>query len=92
MNPTPLTRLHERMAERAEAPEVDVVNHPSHYTAHPSGVECIEITEHMSFTIGNAVKYLWRADLKHADGGIEDLRKAEFYVKREIERRLKAAA
>jgi hypothetical protein len=92
VKPDTLTLLHERMTERAEAPEVDVVNHPSHYTAHPSGVECIEITEHMSFTVGNAVKYLWRADLKHEDGGIEDLRKARFYVDREIERRLRAAA
>ena len=42
----------------------DMVNQPPHYTAHPSGVECIEITEHMSFCLGNAVKYIWRADEK----------------------------
>ena len=66
--------------------EPDVVNHPSHYTQHPSGVECIQITECMNFCIGNAVKYLWRADLKH-DDALQDLRKAEFYIKREIERR-----
>ena len=42
----------------------DVVNSPSHYTSHPSGVECIAITEHMSFCLGNAVKYIWRAYLK----------------------------
>ena len=64
----------------------DVVNHPSHYTAHPSGVECIQIVEHMNFNLGNAVKYIWRADLKN--DAIEDLRKAAFYVQREIERRL----
>lgn len=63
----------------------DPVNHPSHYTSHPSGVECIQITEHMSFNVGNAVKYLWRADLKHGDP-IEDLQKAAWYVAREIER------
>lgn len=63
---------------------VDMVNHPPHYTAHPSGVECIQITEHMNFNIGNAVKYLWRADLKN---GLEDLEKAAWYVAREIERR-----
>ena len=65
----------------------DNVNHPPHYKSHPSGVECIEITEHMNFNLGNATKYIWRADLK-ADA-MEDLRKAEFYVKREIARRLK---
>jgi len=70
----------------------DNVNYPKHYTSHPSGIECIQITEHMSFTIGNAIKYLWRADLKHAvaDGGIEDLRKAKFYIEREIDKRLGA--
>ena len=61
------------------------VNHPKHYTKHPSGIECIEITEHMNFCIGNAIKYLWRADLKGND--IEDLRKAEWYIRREIRRR-----
>ena len=63
----------------------DLVSHPPHYTAHPSGVECIQITEHMGFNLGNAIKYIWRADLK-ADP-IEDLRKAAFYVAREIARR-----
>jgi hypothetical protein len=65
----------------------DNVNHPQHYTDHPSGIECIEITEHMNFCLGNAVKYLWRADLK--DDAIEDLQKAAWYINREIERRLK---
>ena len=64
---------------------MDQVNHPSHYTSHPSGVECIQITEHMNFNLGNALKYIWRADLKNK--AIEDLRKAEFYIKREIQRR-----
>ena len=63
----------------------DPVNHPPHYTNHPSGVECIQITEHMNFCLGNAVKYIWRADLK--DQGIQDLQKAVFYLNREIERR-----
>lgn len=62
----------------------DPVNHPSHYTSHPSGVECIQITEHFSFCIGNAIKYLWRADQKD---GIQDLEKASWYINREIERR-----
>lgn len=63
----------------------DPVNHPPHYTAHPSGVECIQITEHMNFCLGNAVKYIWRAGLK-SDSPVEDLRKAAFYINREIER------
>jgi hypothetical protein len=62
----------------------DPVNHPKHYVNHPSGVECIQITEHMNFCLGNAIKYIWRADLK---GGVEDLEKARWYVNREIERR-----
>lgn len=60
------------------------INHPKHYTEHPSGVECIQITEHMGFNLGNVIKYVWRADLK---GGIEDLKKAAWYINREIERR-----
>ena len=63
----------------------DPVNHPKHYTSHPSGVECITITEHMNFLLGNAVKYIWRADLK--DNDVKDLEKAIWYLKREIERR-----
>ena len=63
---------------------VEQVNHPKHYTSHPSGVECIEITEHMSFNLGNAIKYIWRASLKGKE--IEDLRKAKWYVDREIRR------
>ena len=63
----------------------DEVNHPSHYTAHPSGVECIQITEHMGFNLGNAIKYVWRADLK--DNAVQDLQKAAWYIEREIKRR-----
>lgn len=59
------------------------VNHPAHYNRHPSGVECIVVVEHMTFNIGNAIKYLWRADYKN---GVEDLRKAVWYIQREIER------
>lgn len=63
----------------------DVINHPPHYTSHPSGVECIQITEHMSFCLGNAIKYIWRAGLK-SDDALEDLKKARFYIDREIKR------
>ena len=63
----------------------DNVNHPLHYTQHPSGVECIDITSHMNFCLGNAMKYLWRAGLK--DDLIQDLRKAVWYIEQEIEMR-----
>lgn len=62
--------------------EDDPVNHPKHYTSHPSGIECIQITRHMGFNLGNALKYIWRADLK-ADA-IEDMEKAIWYLKDEI--------
>ena len=63
----------------------DMINHPPHYTSHASGVECVQITEHMGFCLGNAVKYIWRADLK--GDAVEDLKKARFYIDREIARR-----
>lgn len=63
----------------------DVVNHPSHYCSHPSGIECIEITRHHDFAIGNAIKYLWRAGLKDSDNEIQDLEKAIFYIQDKIE-------
>ena len=63
----------------------DPVNKPKHYTSHPSGIDCIQITEHMGFNLGNAIKYIWRADLKN--DSMEDLRKAEWYIRREIEKR-----
>ncbi len=62
----------------------DPVNRPSHYLQHPSGVECIQITEHMNFNKGNAVKYIWRAGEKGSE--IEDLQKAKWYIEREIAR------
>jgi hypothetical protein len=63
---------------------MDPVNHPPHYTSHPSGVECIQVAEHFNFCIGNAIKYLWRAGLKGE--ALEDLRKAAWYIDREINR------
>ena len=76
----------------------DPVNHPAHYVSHSSGLECVQITEHMGFCIGNAVEYLWRSDLKgnavkylwRSDlkgNALEDLRKARWYIEREIEKR-----
>ena len=68
----------------------DPVNHPKHYTSHPSGVECVDVAEHYGFNVGNAIKYLWRAGLK-SESPVEDLRKAAWYVNREIERLTKGA-
>lgn len=69
----------------------DKVNHPRHYTSHPSGVECIDITRHYDFCTGNAIKYIWRAGLKTEAGmgdtekEIEDLKKAIWYLEQKIE-------
>lgn len=63
----------------------DPVNRPKHYTSHPSHIECIVITEHMGFCLGNAIKYIWRAELK--DNTIQDLEKAIYYIRREIDKR-----
>lgn len=70
----------------------DNVNHPKHYTSDPSGIECIDITRHRNFNVGNAIKYLWRAGIKiDADKSsinkqIEDLEKAVWYIVDEIHR------
>lgn len=61
------------------------VNHPSHY-GHPSGVECIEVVEHFNFNLGNAIKYIWRAGSKPGVDTTTDLRKAIWYIEREIKR------
>lgn len=60
----------------------DAVNNPKHYTSHPSGIEYIQITEHMGFNLGNAIKYIWRSDLK--DNPQENISKAIWYLKREL--------
>ena len=67
------------------------INHPQHYNSHPSGIECITIARHYCFSIGNAIKYLWRAGLKHdssmsdIDKEIEDLKKAIWYINDRID-------
>jgi hypothetical protein len=63
--------------------ESDPVNHPAHYTQIP-GVECIQVTRHMNFNRGNAVKYIWRCGDKGKP--VEDLRKAIWYLEDEIKR------
>lgn len=70
----------------SEQPKNDPVNHPAHYTSDPSGVECITITRHRNFNIGNAIKYLWRAGLKDNAPVTQDLRKAIWYIEDEINR------
>ena len=67
----------------------DMVNNPGHYTWHPSGVECIDITEHFNLNVGAAMQYLWRHE--HKNNPIEDLEKARWHIDREIARRLKIA-
>ena len=62
----------------------DPVEHPTHYASHPSGIECVDLTEHMNFNLGNAFKYLWRRDQK--SDAVEDLKKARWYLQREASR------
>lgn len=69
--------------ERGDKHWPDPIN-PQHYTSHPSGVECIQITKHMNFCLGNAMKYIWRAGQK--GDAIEDLNKAAWYIQCEIDR------
>lgn len=76
-------QIETQLAEQAQTN--DVVNNPKHYTNHPSGIECIQVTEHMGFNLGNAMKYIWRCDLKK--DAIEDLKKARWYLDREINKR-----
>jgi hypothetical protein len=72
----------------------DSVNHPSHYNSSPAkceecgkNIECITIVRHMSFNLGNAIKYIWRAGLKPGQTDVQDLEKAVWYLQDEIERR-----
>ena len=64
----------------------DPVTKPKHYNSHPSGIECIEITRHHNFNIGNAIKYLWRQGLKDGSPSEQDLRKAIWYIEDEIKK------
>lgn len=65
-------------------PAPDPVNHPPHYLAHPSGIECITVTEHFNFNLGNAIKYIWRSGEKGQE--VQDLEKALWYLQRELSR------
>jgi hypothetical protein len=63
----------------------DAVNHPKHYTFY-KGLEIIDLTEQMNFNRGNAIKYIARAGLKAGGNEVEDLKKAAWYIEREIKR------
>ena len=54
---------------------------PEYYKAHPRGIECIEVSSQLSFDLGNAIKYLWRAGQKPGEGYVRDLKKAEWYIR-----------
>lgn len=82
----PRVHLSDGDSRRVDDQRGTSVNHPPHYNAHPSGVECIDVVEHMTFNVGNAVKYLWRAGLKGGAPIVEDLRKARWYIDREIQK------
>lgn len=71
---------------RIDDDEFNPVSNPKHYNSHPSGIECIEITRHHNFNIGNAIKYLWRQGLKDGSPSEEDLRKAIWYIEDEIKK------
>jgi len=90
----------ERVQERLDSVGVnrskttsDPVNHPVHYNTHPAGIECIDVVEWLPFNVGNAIKYLWRAPHKSKGTStsteLQDLKKAIWYIQREIERRTK---
>jgi hypothetical protein len=73
-----------RLARSNQSGLSDPVNHPAHYIGHPSGIECIEVTRHMNFNLGNAIKYIWRAGEKGNEA--QDLKKAVWYLLDEIEK------
>jgi succinate dehydrogenase/fumarate reductase flavoprotein subunit len=60
----------------------DPVNHPAHYTS--GGIETIDFIEakRLGYNLGNVVKYITRSD--HKGNKLEDLRKAQWYLSREI--------
>lgn len=80
------------LRHRNEMKGTDNVNHPPHYNngdakcACGRRIECIDVTRHLSFNIGNAIKYLWRCDFKGSS--VEDLRKAAWYIQDEIKKRI----
>jgi len=78
-------RLKELTIQMIEKP-ADVVNNPAHYT--DGGIETIDYIEAkgLGYHLGNAVKYISRAGKKGTNQGLEDLRKAQWYLARAIEK------
>ena len=70
-----------------ESVAVDMVNHPSHYTSHPKGIECIDVIEECdNFNLAQVMRYVWRVAFGGKADDLEDLRKAKFYLERAIDR------
>ncbi len=85
LSPLPATVLYpakDAPASNGSSSKSDPVNHPAHYTSHPSGIETIEITRHLSFNLGNSIKYILRSPYKGR--AIEDLQKAVWYLNDQI--------
>lgn len=72
--------------------ETDIINHPDYYKADfpPVEIECIDITRHLPFTVGNAFKYLWRAGRKDSEKTLEDARKALWYLRDALHHEMKS--
>lgn len=85
-----LTRPANGFAHGPKPTGFDPVHRPEHYNSHPSGVECVEITEHMTCMIGCAIKYLWRHGQKAGADADQDLQKAIWCIERERQRLKKA--
>ena len=62
----------------------DLVKHPSHYTLHPSGIECIKIVQEFPYNVGVAMSYCWRHE--HKGQAIQDLEKAIQHLQFEVTR------
>jgi len=85
LNPAVIKKVRAKYRALSKA-TFDPVSHPSHYTSRVPGIECIQVTENFDFNRGNAIKYIWRAGEKDPKREIEDLRKAAWYINREISR------
>ena len=88
-----VTKENQAMREELEMlrKKHDSVNHPVHYNSSKAvcrncdqKIECIDISRHFDFAIGNCIKYLWRAGLKNKTLELEDLKKAAWYLNDKI--------
>ena len=85
MNSTDLLKV---MNQKLLKKMSDKVNHPSHYTwlKEKCGIEVIDITRHMDFDLGNAIKYISRAGKKDKSKEAEDIKKAIWYLNRYLKK------